>query len=93
MPTCATFFNGWILDKIPGIRKLNWKENFGFGLYYADQYAWESQRPDRSLPYWELSFGLYNIGIKFFRPLHIDLAVGFMGEKHYRTGVVLGFDL
>lgn len=87
------FFNGWILDKIPGLRKLNWKENFGFGLYFADQYAWESQRPDRSLPYWELSFGFYNIGIKFFRPLHIDLAVGFMGDSHYRTGVVLGFDL
>ncbi|MCB0533010.1 MAG: carboxypeptidase-like regulatory domain-containing protein [Lewinellaceae bacterium] len=87
------FFNGWILDKIPGLRKLNWKENLGIGFYYADQYAWENQRSDRSLPYWELSFGFYNIGIKFFRPLHIDLAVGFMGDKHYRTGVVLGFDL
>ncbi len=86
-------FNGWIFDKIPGIRKLNWKEAIGLNFYYADQYAWEGQQPSRSLPYWEASFGLYNIGIKFFRPLHIDIAVGFFGKEHYSTGFVLGVDL
>ncbi|MBK6930718.1 MAG: carboxypeptidase-like regulatory domain-containing protein [Saprospirales bacterium] len=86
-------FNGWILDKVPGLRKLNWKEALGFGVYHAGQYAGENQRPAGSLPYWELSFGLYNIGIKFFRPLHVDVAVGFLGGEYHRTGLVLGLDL
>lgn len=86
-------FNGWILDKIPGLRKLNWKEALGFGLYHANHYAAETQKPDTSLPYWEVSFGFYNIGVKFFRPLHIDVAAGFLGRQHYRTGLVLGLDL
>lgn len=86
-------FNGWILDKIPLLRKLNWKETLGFSVYYANQYAWKDQRPDTTLPYWEISLGFENIGIKFLRPLHIDIAAGFYGNEHYRTGVVLGLDL
>ncbi len=86
-------FNGWLLDKLPGIRKLNWKEALSLNVYYADQYAWESQRPNATLPYWEASFGFYNIGIKFFRPLHVNIATGFFGGELYRTGVVLGLDL
>lgn len=86
-------FNGWILDKIPLIRKLNWNETLGFSAYYAEQYAWKEQRPGTTLPYWELSFGFENIGIKFIRPLHVDVAFGFLGSEHYRTGVVLGLDL
>ena len=85
-------FNGWLLDKIPGIRKLNWKEALSLNFYYADTYATE-QQTDRSLPYWEASFGFYNIGIKFFRPLHVNIAVGFFGNDFYRTGLVLGVDL
>ncbi|MCC6462361.1 MAG: carboxypeptidase-like regulatory domain-containing protein [Saprospiraceae bacterium] len=86
-------FNGFLLDRVPLLRKLNWKEALGASIYMTDQYAWEDQRPNNSLPYWELSFGFYNIGIKFLRPLHIDLAVGFLGKEHYRTGVVLGLNL
>ena len=86
-------FNGWILDKVPLLRKLNWKEAIGVGMYFADEYAWESQRPGTTLPYWELSFGFYNIGIKVIRPLHIDVAAGFYGSRYYRTGLVLGLDI
>ncbi|TNE51958.1 MAG: carboxypeptidase-like regulatory domain-containing protein [Bacteroidetes bacterium] len=85
--------NGWLLDKIPVLRKLNWKEAIGFGLYYAEHHAWELQQPATTLPYWEFSVGLYNIGIKFFRPLHIDLAFGYFDDQHYRTGLVIGVDL
>lgn len=86
-------FNGWIFDKIPLLRKLNWKETLGFSVYYAEQYAWKDQRPGTTLPYWEVSFGFENIGIKFLRPLHVDVSAGFYGSEHYRTGVVLGLDM
>lgn len=86
-------FNGWILDKLPLLRKLNWKETVGISAYYAEQYAWKAQRPGTTLPYWEVNFGFENIGIKFIRPLHVNVAFGFMGSDHYRTGVVLGLDL
>ncbi len=47
---------GWLLDKIPGVRKLNWKEVIGLNFYWADQPA---ELPDfqRKLPYWEAAFG------------------------------------
>ncbi|MFN0014505.1 MAG: DUF5686 and carboxypeptidase regulatory-like domain-containing protein [Saprospiraceae bacterium] len=85
-------FNGWILDRLPLLRKLSWKEAIGFGFYYADQYAAQADATNSRLPYWEASFGLYNIGGSVFRILHVDLAVGFFGEKHHRTGVVIGLD-
>lgn len=86
-------FNGWLLDKTPLLRKLNWKETFGFNIYYAEQYAGKEQRPGTTLPYWEISFGFENIGIKFLRPLHVEVAAGFFGGSYQRTGVVLGLDL
>lgn len=86
-------FNGWLLEKLPGLRKLNWREALGLGFYHADRFAGQTEQPDARLPYWEASFGLYNIGFKIFRPLHIDIAVGFFGKDLHRTGVVLGVDL
>ena len=83
---------GWLLDKIPGLRKLNWKEVFGFGLYYAENTANEGLLPQKT-PYWEVNFGFENIGFKFFRPFRIDVAAGFFGKEHYKTGVVIGIDL
>lgn len=83
---------GWLLDKIPGLRKLNWKEVFGASLLYSGQ---PSQDPAYSgkLPYWEVNFGFENIGIKAIRPLRVDVACGFFGKDYYRTGVVIGFNL
>lgn len=83
---------GWLLDKIPGVRKLNWKEVFGASVFYSAQ---ESQDPAYTgkLPYWELNFGFENIGIKAIRPLRIDVACGFYGKDYYRTGIVIGMSL
>ena len=75
------------------MRKLAWKEALGIGFYYADSFATQAERPDVKLPYWEASFGFYNIGAGFFRPLHVDVAFGFFGKDFYRTGIVLGLDL
>lgn len=83
---------GWLLDKIPGLRKLNIKEVFGANFYYTDRTVSEGLRPEK-LPYWEVNFGFENIGFKFFRPFRIDVAAGFFGTEHYRTGLVLGVDL
>jgi hypothetical protein len=83
---------GYLLDKIPLLRKLNWKEVFGVNLYYADQ---PSRDPGFTgkLPYWELNWGFENIGIKAIRPLRVDFAFGFFGDNFYRSGVVLGVNL
>lgn len=83
---------GWILDKIPLLRKLNWKEVFGANFYYTDQ---PSRAPEFSgkLPYWELNWGFENIGFNAVRPLRIDIAAGFFGKDFYRTGIVLGMNL
>ncbi|HMX40264.1 MAG TPA: DUF5686 family protein, partial [Saprospiraceae bacterium] len=83
---------GWLLDKIPGLRKLNLKEVFGANVYYTDRSVSDGLRPER-LPYWELNFGLENIGIGFLRALRLDVATGFFGTEHYRTGLVLGVGL
>lgn len=83
---------GWLLDKIPGVRKLNWKEVFGASFYYADQ---PSRDPAflGKLPYWELNWGFENIGFKAIRPIRVDVAVGFFGKNYYRSGVIFSVDL
>lgn len=83
---------GWLLDKIPVLRRWNWKEVIGVNFYWTEQAV---ERPDaqQGLPYWEASLGFENIGIKFFRPFRFDVATGFFGGKYHRTGVVFGMDL
>jgi len=83
---------GWLLDKVPGLRKLNWKEVIGANFYYTDRTVSEGLLPEK-LPYWEVNFGFENIGFKVFRPFRIDVAAGFFGTQYYRTGVVVGMDL
>ena len=83
---------GWILDKIPLLRNLLWKEVFGANLYYADQPSRDPEYTGK-LPYWELNFGFENIGIKAIRPIRIDVAVGFFGKNYYQTGFVFGVNL
>lgn len=80
---------GWLLDKIPGVRKLNWKEVIGLNFYWTDQAA---ELPDfqRQLPYWEAAFGFENIGIKVFRPFRVDVVSSFFGKNYQKTGVVIG---
>jgi hypothetical protein len=85
---------GWLLDKIPLIRKLNWKEVFGGGVYYSDQNSRDPRYPGK-LPYWELNAGFENIGIKPLRPLgfRLDVVWGFYGKEHAQTGIVLGIGI
>jgi Family of unknown function (DUF5686)/CarboxypepD_reg-like domain len=83
---------GWLLDKIPLLRKLNWKEVIGASMFYADQPSNDPAFTGK-LPYWELNLGFENIGYKAFRPLRIDVACGFFGKDYYRTGIVLGVSL
>ena len=82
---------GWLLDKIPGLRKLNWKEVFGGGIYYADQPSNDPTYP-YELPYWEVNFGFENIGFQAFRMFRIDVVAGFFGSQYYKTGLVIGID-
>lgn len=86
-------FNGWVLEKLPLLRKLGWREALSINAYYADRFAVQDLRPETRLPYWEVGWGFYNIGFKAFRPFHIDVAAGFFGTQYHRTGVVLGMDI
>ncbi|MEL7021628.1 MAG: DUF5686 family protein, partial [Bacteroidota bacterium] len=76
-------FESFLLDKIPGIRKLGWSTVIGFNyLYTAD-------RGD----YLEVSLGLDGIGFGLLRLLRID-AVASWGQNGYDgIGVVLGLKL
>ncbi|MCB0522880.1 MAG: DUF5686 and carboxypeptidase regulatory-like domain-containing protein [Saprospiraceae bacterium] len=83
---------GWLLDKLPLLRKLNWKEVIGGSIFYAEQ---ESRDPAYTgkLPYWELNAGFENIGIKAIRPLRIDFAWSFFGNEFHRFGFLIGVSL
>jgi hypothetical protein len=83
---------GWMLDKIPLIRKLNWKEVVGVNFYYADQVAHEPGFTGK-LPYWELNFGFENLGFGAFRQFRVDLVLGFFGQEQYHTGVMIGINM
>lgn len=83
---------GWLLDKIPGLRRLNWKEVLGASVYYADQPTNDPTYPYQ-LPYWEFNVGFENIGFKAFRMFRLDVVTSFFGGEYYRTGLVLGVGL
>ncbi|MCC6412716.1 MAG: carboxypeptidase-like regulatory domain-containing protein [Saprospiraceae bacterium] len=84
---------GWLFDKIPGVRRLNFKEVFGVNVYYANETAKESLDTTRDLPYWEVNFGIENLGFGVFRGFRIDVASGFFGKDYYRTAVLLSMAL
>lgn len=85
---------GWALDKIPLLRKLNWKEVIGAHFYYAaDQPSRDAGYDAYHLPYWELSLGFENIGVKAIRPLRVDFSCGFFQHNIYTYGVILGLNL
>jgi len=83
---------GYLLDKIPLLRKLNFKEVVGASIFYAEQPSADPNFTGK-LPYWELNGGLENIGLKALRPFRVDVVWGFFGKNHYRTGVVIGVSL
>lgn len=83
---------GWLLDKIPPLNRLNWKEVVGLRMYYAEQGGFFLERQS-GRPYWEASWGFDNIGFKAFRPFRVDVAVAFNGAEYAAWGVLLGMKL
>jgi hypothetical protein len=84
---------GWVFDKIPGIRKLQFKEVLGARFYYSPQTVGQTLLGRSHMPYWELNAGIENIGIGPIRPLRLDFAFGFEGGRYTRNGVLLGISL
>ncbi|MEL6866649.1 MAG: DUF5686 family protein, partial [Bacteroidota bacterium] len=76
-------FQGFILDKIPAIRKLAWKTVISASFLYT-----EDQKD-----YWELSAGLDNIGFGVFRLFRIDIVNSFARGKYQETALVIGLRL
>jgi hypothetical protein len=83
---------GWLFDKIPGLRKLNLKEVIGANFYYTDRPSGDPSF-QQELPYWELNFGLENLGFGAFRLFRVDVVASFYGTDYQRTGLMLGIGL
>jgi hypothetical protein len=77
------FFKGFLLERIPGVRKLGLASIVGARVL---QVAEED-------PYWELSFGLDQIGFGFFRFFRLDGAVSFSGGEYQNWGLILSSTL
>ena len=76
-------FQGYLLDKIPGIRKL------GLSSVLSAKALWVE---DRSV-YWEAALGIDQIGWGLFRLLRVDVAAAFSGKEFLDWGVLVGFKL
>lgn len=76
-------FNGYILDKIPGIRKLGWQLVLG-AKYLATT--------DRDM-YSEYHLGIDNIGYKLFRLFRVDFVYRPVDSFEDKFGVVVGLKL
>lgn len=83
---------GWLLDKIPGIRRLNWQEVLGVNVLWTRENSILKDQAQK-LPYWEVNAGFENIGFKFARPLRIDVINSFNGTQYSKIGVVLSINL
>ncbi|MEZ4920912.1 MAG: DUF5686 and carboxypeptidase regulatory-like domain-containing protein [Saprospiraceae bacterium] len=83
-------FQGFILDRIPLLRKLNWKEVLTVNAFYADSFA--VQAGQTKLPYWEIGAGMENIGFKLFRPFRIDWVWSFSAQNYLNSGLVIGIN-
>ncbi len=76
------YWEGFILDRIPLIRKLGWQSVIGGHLLYT---------PEQN-NYWEFSVGIDNIGFKAIRLLRIDWAFAFH-QANFTSGFRIGFKL
>jgi hypothetical protein len=63
--------NGWLSNKIPGFRRLNWHFVGGSNALYIDEDNY----------YAEVFAGIENIGIKMFRFGRVDLVAGYESGK------------
>lgn len=74
---------GFIMDKIPLIRKLGLKSVFGASFLYTE----------KSKDYFELSYGLENLGFGIMKIFRTDVVVSFQNGNYRTTGFRLGIDL
>ncbi|MEM9916918.1 MAG: DUF5686 and carboxypeptidase regulatory-like domain-containing protein [Bacteroidota bacterium] len=84
-------FEGFILDKIPLLRKLNWKSVLSANLLIVEQDRQLFEEP-KDL-YWEIAYGFDNIGFGAFRLFRVDVATSFEGSQYDGTSVILGIRL
>ncbi len=66
-------FEGFLLDRLPLMRKLKWTSGFGTSLLYSAEHGY----------YQELNLGLQNIGWGIFRIFQVDI-VGSVDEEGWR---------
>ena len=73
-------FEGYIMDKLPLLRKTGWKFVAGGHLLYTEEQK----------EYFEASIGIENIGFGLFRLFRVDGVMSFQrGEKAY-SGIIVG---
>ena len=83
-------FDGFLLDKIPLLRKLGWLTVAGFDFLHTTEYRnGLSEIPARN--YAELAFGVDNLGFGIFRLFRFDVVASFSDWKYDGVGVLLGF--
>ena len=76
-------FDGYLLDKVPILRKLGWKTVAGASFLYTGNQK----------TYFEFNIGLDNVGFKAFRLFRLDLVFSYDQWNHRRTGFIFGIDL
>lgn len=76
-------FEGYLLDKLPGLRKLGWYSVLGAAVLYTPEQKWYS----------ELSFGLDNIGFGALRLFRIDAVLSHEYQKDWQLSWQLGIKL
>lgn len=63
-------FEGFLLDRLPLMRKLKWTSGFGSSLLYSAEHGY----------YQEINLGLQNIGWGIFRIFQIDIVGSVDGD-------------
>ena len=85
-------FDGFLLDKIPLLRKLSWQTVAGFDFLHTTKYKIGQTEVDAK-NYAEIAFGIDNIGFGVFRLFRFDVVASFEEWKYDSVGVLLGIKL
>ncbi len=76
-------FRGFLLDKVPIIRKLKWNSTAGVNFLYT---------PEQK-SYSELYVGIENIGVHIFRFLRVDAIFNFDNDGYIKSDFMIGLSL
>ncbi len=75
-------FQGFILDKMPLLKKLGWTTVAGAGFLYTEE----------NKDYWEASLGIANIGFGVLRFLRFDMVTSFHRGNFAGTSYLIGLN-